>query len=34
VTGGSRVTFPTGMAVVEASKKVVDVQGDRRQEGR
>jgi CO/xanthine dehydrogenase Mo-binding subunit len=24
VTGGSRVTFATGMAVVEASKKVVD----------
>jgi len=24
VTGGSRVTFATGMAVVDASKKVVD----------
>ena len=24
VTGGSRVTFATGMAVVEASKKIVD----------
>jgi CO/xanthine dehydrogenase Mo-binding subunit len=24
VTGGSRVTFATGMAIVEASKKIVD----------
>ena len=29
VTGGSRVTFATGMAVVEASKKVVDELRDR-----